>query len=77
MDQICVVFPLLPGKAEDARNIQRELDTERKPEYIRSEKAICIASASRVRTGTLPHSRRAITSSSFFMESEDFPKSLE
>ena len=33
MDHICVVFPLLPGKTEDARAFQRELDTERKAEY--------------------------------------------
>ena len=37
MDHICVVFPLLPGKTEEARAFQRELDTERKAEYDRSE----------------------------------------
>ena len=30
MDHICVVFPILPGKTEDARAFERELDTERK-----------------------------------------------
>ena len=28
MDHICVVFPILPGKTEDARAFQRELDTD-------------------------------------------------
>lgn len=40
MDHICVVFPLLPGKAEEARAFQRELDTVRKAEYDRSERKI-------------------------------------
>ena len=40
MDHICVVFPLLPGKTEDARAFQRELDTARKAEYDRSERQI-------------------------------------
>lgn len=42
MDHVCVVFPLLPGKTEDARAFQRELDTARKADYARSEQAIGI-----------------------------------
>lgn len=42
MDHVCVVFPLLPGKTEDARAFQRELDTERKADYDRSERRIGI-----------------------------------
>ncbi len=37
MDQICLVLPILPGKTEDARAFQRELETERKADYARSE----------------------------------------
>lgn len=40
MDQTCVVFPILPGKSEDARAFQRELDTTRKPDYDRSERRL-------------------------------------
>ncbi len=42
MDHICVVFPLLPGKTEEARAFQRELDTERKGAYDQSERRIGI-----------------------------------
>ena len=42
MDHICVVFPLLPGKTEEARAFQRELDTTRKSDYDRSERRIGI-----------------------------------
>ena len=42
MDHICVVFPLLPGKTEEARAFQRELDTARKAEYDQSERRIGI-----------------------------------
>ena len=42
MDHVCVVFPLLPGKTEDARAFQRELDTTRKADYARSERRIGI-----------------------------------
>ncbi len=42
MDHICVVFPILPGKTEDARAFQRELDTVRKADYDISERRIGI-----------------------------------
>jgi Family of unknown function (DUF6176) len=42
MDQICLVLPILAGKTEDARAFQRELDTERKADYDRSERRIGI-----------------------------------
>ena len=42
MDHSCVVFPLLPGKTEDARAFQRELDTTRKADDDRSERRIGI-----------------------------------
>ncbi len=40
MDKICLVFPVLSGKTEDARAFQRDLDTTRKPDYDRSERRI-------------------------------------
>jgi len=42
VDRICLVPPILPGKTEDARAFQRELDTDRKADYARSEQAIGI-----------------------------------
>jgi hypothetical protein len=42
MDQICIVLPILPGKTEAARDFQRELDTDRKADYDRSERRIGI-----------------------------------
>ena len=42
MDQICLVLPILPGKTEEARTFQRELDTDRKADYDRSERRIGI-----------------------------------
>ena len=42
MDHVCGVLPLLPGKTEDARGFQRELDTARKADYDRSERRIGI-----------------------------------
>jgi hypothetical protein len=37
MDHVCLVLPILPGKTEDARAFQRDLDTTRKAEYAVSE----------------------------------------
>jgi hypothetical protein len=42
MDQICLVLPILPGKADSARGFQRELDGPRKSEYDASERRIGI-----------------------------------
>jgi hypothetical protein len=42
MDQVCLVLPILANKTEDARAFQRELDTERKADYDRSERRIGI-----------------------------------
>jgi hypothetical protein len=42
MDQICLVLPILANKTEDARAFQRELDTDRKADYDRSERRIGI-----------------------------------
>jgi hypothetical protein len=40
VDHVCLVFPILPGKTDDARAFQRELDTTRKPGYASSEQRI-------------------------------------
>jgi hypothetical protein len=42
MDQVCAVFPVLPGKTDAARSFMRELETQRKAEYDRSERRIGI-----------------------------------
>src|SRR4051794_12031748 len=41
MDQICLVFPVLAGRADGARDFMRELE-DRKDEYDRSERRIGI-----------------------------------
>jgi hypothetical protein len=42
VDRICLVLPILPGKAEDARAFHRELEGPRKAEYAESERRIGI-----------------------------------
>ena len=42
MDHVCVVFPILPGKTEEARVFMREVDGPRMGEYDRSERALGI-----------------------------------
>jgi len=42
MDQICLVVPITPGKAEDARDVMRELGQQRRQDYDRSERRIGI-----------------------------------
>jgi hypothetical protein len=42
LDQICLALPILPGKTEAARQFQRELDTDRKADYDRSERRVGI-----------------------------------
>jgi hypothetical protein len=42
MDQICLVMPVLPSRADDARDFMRELDRDRMAEYDSSEQRIGI-----------------------------------
>jgi hypothetical protein len=42
MDQMCFVFPPLPGKSDDTRNFLREMGNERRAEYDRSQRRIGI-----------------------------------
>ncbi len=71
MDRICVVFPLLPGKTEDARAFQRELDTDRKADYDRSERRIGITKEVWY-LAALPSGDHLIA----YMESADFGRAL-
>src|SRR5688572_19697216 len=42
MQQICLVLPVVSGRAADARDFMRELEESRKQEYARSEERIGI-----------------------------------
>lgn len=71
MDRICIVLPILPGKTADARAFQRELDTERKADYARSEQAIGITKELWY-IASLPTGDQLVA----YMESEDFNRAL-
>jgi hypothetical protein len=42
MEQVCLVIPVQPGRANDARAFMRELEASRKAQYARSEERIGI-----------------------------------
>ena len=42
MEHVCLVVPVQPGPADDARDFMRELEASRKPDYARSEERIGI-----------------------------------
>jgi Family of unknown function (DUF6176) len=42
VEQICLVIPVQPGHADDAREFMRELEASRKGDYARSEERIGI-----------------------------------
>ncbi len=42
VEHICLVIPVQPGRADDAREFMRELEASRKGEYARSEERIGI-----------------------------------
>ena len=46
MDRVCVAFPVLEGKTEDARAFFRELETQRKSAYAASEQRINVTKES-------------------------------
>ncbi|MDP9370514.1 MAG: DUF6176 family protein [Chloroflexota bacterium] len=71
MDHICVVFPILPGKTEEARAFQRELDTERKADYDRSERRIGITKEYWF-IASVPGGDQLVV----YMESQDFNQAL-
>lgn len=72
MDHVCVVFPILPGKTEDARAFQRELDTARKADYDRSERRIGITKEYWF-VATMPAGDQLVA----YMESADFDGALQ
>jgi hypothetical protein len=72
VDQICLVLPILPGKTDDARAFQRELDTTRKPDYDRSERRIGITKEVWY-IAALPSGDHFVA----YMESADFNRALQ
>ena len=71
MDHICLVVPILPGKAEDTRAFQRDLDTTRKADYDRSERRIGITKEYWF-IAAVGDSEQLVA----YMESEDFNRAL-
>jgi|SRR5262245_47743443 len=71
MDRVCLVLPILPGKAESAREFQRQLDGPRKNDYDASERRIGI-------TKEVWYVAPATSGEEFvaYMESADFNKAL-
>jgi hypothetical protein len=72
VDQICLVLPILPGKTEDARAFQRELDTDRKADYDRSERRIGITKEVWY-IASVPGGDLLVA----YMESQDFNQALQ
>jgi hypothetical protein len=40
MDRVCIIFPILPGKTDAAREFMRALETERKTDLARSNQSV-------------------------------------
>jgi hypothetical protein len=72
MDQISLVLPILPGKTDDARMFQRQLDTDRKADYDRSERRIGITKEVWY-IASLPAGDVLVA----YMESNDFDRALQ
>ena len=72
MNEICLVFPILPGKTGDARAFQRELDTDRKADYDRSERRIGIEKELWY-LASLPSGDQLVV----YMETPDFNRALQ
>jgi hypothetical protein len=72
MDQICLVLPILPGKTDAARHFQRELDTDRKVDYDRSERRLGITKEVWY-LASLPSGDHLAA----YMESADFNRALQ
>lgn len=71
MDQICLVLPVQPGKAEPAKEFMRSLDGPRRAEYDASERRIGITKEAWFLAPT-PDGDHLVG----YMESPDFPKAL-
>jgi hypothetical protein len=72
MDQVCLVLPILPGRTDDARAFQRELDGPRKGDYDASERRIGIEKEVWFIAST-PAGDQLVA----YMETPDFQKALE
>jgi hypothetical protein len=72
VNHICVVFPILPGKTEDARAFHRELDTQRNADYARSERRIGITKEHWF-VASVPAGDQLVA----YMESQDFNRAFE
>lgn len=72
MDHICIVFPILPGKTEDAKAFQHELDTTRKADYDLSERRIGVTREYWF-IASPPSGDQLVV----YMQSEDFGRTLE
>lgn len=71
MDQICLAVPVLPDKSGAARDFMRVLESERKPDYERSEQRIGITKEAWF-LASLPSGDHLIA----YMESPDFHNAL-
>jgi hypothetical protein len=71
MDQICLVLPLKPGRAQAARDFMEELETGRKAEYALSEQRIGIPKEAWFLART-PAGDQFVA----YIESQDFSRSL-
>ncbi len=71
MDQICLVVPVLPGRAADARDFMQQLEDARKVGYQHSERRIGIVKEVWYLART-PAGDQLVA----YMESPDFPTAL-
>jgi len=71
VDHVCIVFPILPGKTDDTRAFQHELDTTRKAAYDQSERRIGITREYWF-IASLSSGDQLVA----YMESEDFGRAL-
>jgi hypothetical protein len=71
VDHICVVFPILSGKSQAARDFHRELSEHRMSEYDRSERRIGIT-----REDWFIASVNGGDQLVAYMETADFPQAL-
>jgi hypothetical protein len=72
MDHICLALPLVTGKADQARAFLRQLDTNRRDEFDRSERRIGISKELWF-LAALPSGDHLIG----YMEASDFGRALE
>ena len=72
MEQVCLVLPILPGKSEEARAFQAELDGPRKAEYDTSERRIGITKEAWF-VAPLAEGEQLVA----YMETQDFGKAFQ